>query len=149
MPDVNNECNYCSKIENTKHIFFICIIIEEFGKLVSNFFAKTLNPNNSYLATITVSDIINGISKLKSKIPNIEILHALALWEIHQCITDSRINQRKISAVEIFAHCIESVKRKVRLEIQTKGSESKWLTPDSQLVKLLTNREGQTSTVPY
>ncbi|PVU95321.1 hypothetical protein BB561_001907 [Smittium simulii] len=92
----NNEnstkCKYCTETdEDIEHTFFSCNRIRLFWNKINEFLNKISLANNPP-NTITNKDVIERLNKFKGQLPNIEVIHALALWEIHRAKTEYNLS---------------------------------------------------------
>ncbi|PVU96207.1 hypothetical protein BB561_001321 [Smittium simulii] len=89
----------------------------------SNIFMLANNPPN----IITKNDVINGLKKFKGQLPNTEVIHALALWEIHRAKTEYNLSNINLSGYQMFNRWEINLKNQITMDWSTsKTSAEQW-----------------------
>ena len=103
VPDLTNLCPVCEESKETlRHYFFECQRIKQMWIRITQFLNDITceRPNET---AITIEEVFSGMASWQNKIPNIQALHALALWQVYRAHAEASLDGKKEPPATLFA----------------------------------------------
>ncbi|KAJ2859429.1 hypothetical protein FB639_005779, partial [Coemansia asiatica] len=85
VPDFPRNCQLCPNSDETiLHYFWSCPQVQRFWLLVSRFLHNIQQQQQSNMFTVNIESVVNGFGNSGKSLPNPDVLHGLAIWEIYR-----------------------------------------------------------------
>jgi hypothetical protein len=117
-PDTTRLCPVCNEhAESLTHYFFECPRVREYWRLVGRFLDRIQRQPPRTPTRLTLKDVVAGWAKKKRDLPNANVFHALAVWQVYRAHTEATQDGTIVSAISMLARWQGEVIRRIHSDL--------------------------------
>ena len=117
-PGTTRLCPVCNERDETlTHYFFTCSRVREYWRLIGSFLDRIQEQPPRTPTQLTTKDVVAGWAKKKRYLPNVNVLHALAVWQVYRAHTEATQDGTIISAIPMLVRWQGEVMRRIRSDL--------------------------------